>query len=145
MAGFSIIEAMIAAAIFSFGVIAVLPLFYYTTEGSQAAARMTQATSLAESKLSELLRAPYDSAILLPGIHNDGNNNLDNEGRPILESPFGAADGKFMRSWIVTEEVVDTETPGGNWKTVRVEVAWWDVRVDRERRITLTGAKANLQ
>ena len=136
---------MVAAAVFSFGVIAVLPLFYYATEGGQAAARMTQATSLAESKLGELLRTPYDSALLSPGIHNDGSYNLDHEGRPILESPFGATDGKFMRSWIVTEEVVDTETPGGNWKTVRVEVAWWDVRVDSERRIALTGAKANVQ
>lgn len=61
-AGFSLVEILIAAALFLIVVIGILPLFTRAIVDNTAGADYTQATNMAKSMAEELQQAPFNSA-----------------------------------------------------------------------------------
>ena len=64
--GFTLIEVLIALTIFSIGVLAVAAMQMTTIRGIASARRITEATSLAENQIENLIQLPYDHADLNP-------------------------------------------------------------------------------
>lgn len=60
-AGFSLVEILIAAALFLIVVIGILPLFTRAIVDNTAGADYTQATNMAKSMAEELQQAPFNS------------------------------------------------------------------------------------
>lgn len=85
--GFTIIEVVIAMAIFAIGILAVASLQVATIKGNSSARKMTDAVTLAENRLETMLNLPY------AGI-TDGQ----------------ATEGAFTISWNVAENVVAANT-----------------------------------
>ena len=85
--GFTIIEVVIAMAIFAIGILAVASLQVSTIKGNSSARKMTDAVTLAENRLETMLNMPY------AGIA-DGQ----------------ATEGAYTISWSVAENVVADNT-----------------------------------
>lgn len=64
MAGFTILEAVIAMFVFSVGVLAVLNMQVSSIQANRKAKRMSEATAIASSMVSELRAIDYNSASL---------------------------------------------------------------------------------
>ena len=84
--GFTLIEVLIALAIFSIGVLAVAAMQITTIKGNASARRITEATSLAENQIENLMQLPYDHADL-----NPANN------------PHMSIKGPYTMTWNATE------------------------------------------
>ncbi len=69
--GYSLIEILIAIAIFSFGILAIAALQISSTGSSSSARKITDATYYAEFALETLMSLPWDDANLTEGAHND--------------------------------------------------------------------------
>lgn len=67
--GFSIIEAMIAIAIFSIGVLAVMAMQVSTISGNGGARKISDSLVMAEDQLENIMALPYDDAQLDPGLN----------------------------------------------------------------------------
>jgi len=148
--GTTLIEAMIAAAVMTVGVLGLVPLFYRSVEGIAVASKITQATSLAESKLDELARLPYAASQLDVGAHTEGVSNILSTGLTLspgvtTASAYGATDGTFARSWAVTGMDYSSTYPGDDYKLITVTVSWYDNGAKRMRSVSLTGGKAILE
>ena len=107
--GFSLIEVLIAMAIFSIGILAVGSMQLSTTKNNTTGNIMTGATMLARQKIEELKnldRADLDTA--------DGNDTV----------------GLYTRDW-VTDPVAGSST---SWKII-VTVRW--TRRGPERQVVL--------
>jgi len=85
--GFTIIEVVIAMAIFAIGILAVASLQVATINGNSSARKITEAVTLAENRLETMLNLPY------AGI-TDGQ----------------ATEGAYTTSWSVAENVVADNT-----------------------------------
>jgi len=118
--GFTLIEVLIALAIFSIGILAVGSMQLWNTKNNTTANITTQATMLARQKLEELktVRKVTD---LPMGTTQDLNNPVDVDGNP---------GGIYTRSWTVAN-------PQGN-NTSRhliVTVSW--NRIGQNRSVIL--------
>jgi type IV pilus modification protein PilV len=85
--GFTIIEVVIAMAIFAIGILAVASLQVATINGNSSARKITEAVTLAENRLETMMNLPY------AGI-TDGQ----------------ATEGAYTTSWSVAENVVADNT-----------------------------------
>jgi prepilin-type N-terminal cleavage/methylation domain-containing protein len=65
--GFTLIEVMIALAIFSIGILAIAGMQISSINGNSSARMQTEATTLAVERLERLIALPYDDAELDPG------------------------------------------------------------------------------
>lgn len=62
--GFTLLEVLIATAIFTVGILGIIGMFVTTTRGNLQGKRMTEATSLAQSRLDFLLtNAVYNNLV----------------------------------------------------------------------------------
>jgi prepilin-type N-terminal cleavage/methylation domain-containing protein len=131
--GFTIIEVMIAIAIFSIGILSAWALQTSSIRGNSVARNLTTAASCASDRLEQLIQLPYAHADLVAGTHAplqvlDGlDNNFDGEIDEAGES------GPLRVSWIVTDD-----SPIQQTKTIRVDVTL------RQRTISVTSHRANL-
>jgi prepilin-type N-terminal cleavage/methylation domain-containing protein len=106
MQGFTLIEILIAIAIFSIGILAVSAMQMTSVKGNASARRITEATALAENRIERLLELSYD--------HNDLNPALN---------PHQATSGPYEINWTVTESDLDADGINDS-KTVSVTVNW---------------------
>jgi prepilin-type N-terminal cleavage/methylation domain-containing protein len=106
MQGFTLIEILIAIAIFSIGILAVSAMQMTSVKGNASARRITEATALAENRIERLLELSYD--------HNDLNPALN---------PHQATSGPYEINWTVTESDLDADGLNDS-KTVSVTVNW---------------------
>ena len=113
-AGFTILEVMVAISILAVGLMAIFTAQSRSIMGNTDANRQTEAMTLAQDKMEELLAVPYD--------------DLDGTGSPV------AAPGGYTVSWTVD----DTLFP--NTKLITVTVAAEDIR----KPLVLTCAKTRL-
>jgi type IV pilus assembly protein PilV len=131
--GYTIIEVMIALAIFSIGILAAWALQNSSTRGNASARNLTIAASCASDRLEQLIQLPYAHADLLVGVHTpaqvtDGiDNNFDGE----IDEP--GESGPLGITWLVTDNAPMQQT-----KTIRVNVTM------RQRTISVTSYRANL-
>ena len=104
--GFTIIEALIAMAILSVGLLAMGSLLVSIMGYNKSAGHVTAATTLAQDKIEELKNTFYDSISTTTTTEND----IDAEGN---------AGGIYDR-----ETQVAADTPGPNMKEVNVTVSY---------------------
>jgi type IV pilus assembly protein PilV len=108
--GFTLLEVLIATAIFSVGLLGLASLSTYTIAGNASSKRISASTVLAESKVEAFKNMGFNNSELLAGTHNDPNNPVDEDGN---------SGGMYTRSWIVTDS-----TPFPGIKKAEVTVSW---------------------
>jgi prepilin-type N-terminal cleavage/methylation domain-containing protein len=116
--GFTLIEVMIAMAIFAIGILAVGSMQISNTKNNTTGNITTQATMLARQKLEEL-KTVSDVTTLTSGT--DPNNPIDVDGN---------TGGIYTREWTVTNPL------GGNTSR-RIEVSVGCARWDPNRKVVL--------
>lgn len=116
MKGFTLVEVLIAIAIFSIGFLAIAAMQITSVNGNSSARRVTEATLLAETQLERLMELPYD--------HND----LD----PAL-NPHQVTQNPYTVTWNVAETDLDADGTNDS-KTVNINVSW---HYRRNRNVTL--------
>jgi type IV pilus assembly protein PilV len=64
--GFTLLEVLVASAIFTFGMLAILGMLVTAMGGNAQGRQMTEATNLAASKIEDLKLTPYEDLSILP-------------------------------------------------------------------------------
>jgi prepilin-type N-terminal cleavage/methylation domain-containing protein len=108
--GFSLIEVLVAIAIFAVGVLAVAKMQYWNTRNNTTGNITTQATMLAREKIEELKSLDFAEADLDFGNHDDANNPIDENGN---------TGGIYTREWDVSDPGI-----GSNARQIQVTVSW---------------------
>ena len=113
--GFTLIEAMIAVAIFAVVVLALTVLLYAVIKGNRESNLYTLEVTLATDRLEKIqLQSLNSDAVSFGTIANEGPITVDSEGGPDVN-------GKFTRQVVVTN--FDIGTPGNvDYKEVEVIV-----------------------
>jgi len=114
--GFTLVEVLIAIAIFSIGFFAITAMQVHSINGNSSARRITEATILAEAQLERLLELPYDHNDLDPGLN-----------------PHQVTQNPYTITWAVTDTDLDADGTNDS-KTVNIVVNW---RYRGDRRDTL--------
>jgi len=114
--GFTIIEVLITMAIFSIGFLGIAKLQLSSVGGNRNAFQISEALSLAEGRMEQLISAPFNSLI---DTNNDGANGLNANTAGSADNTFTTADGRYSIFWNVADNF-----PGNNTKTIKVIVAW---------------------
>jgi prepilin-type N-terminal cleavage/methylation domain-containing protein len=114
--GFTLVEVLIAIAIFSIGFFAITAMQIHSINGNSSARRTTEATILAEAQLERLLGLPYSHNDLDPGLN-----------------PHQVTQNPYTMSWDVTETDLDGDGTNDS-KTVNIVVNW---RYRGDRNVTL--------
>ena len=107
--GFTLIEVMVALAIFTFGIIAILGMQASSIQGNMDAQNMTEAASVGANMVEELITKSYTGSDLTNGNHG-----------PVYED-----NNKYRMDWTVT-------TNGDNTKSVNLTVQWTDGSASRQ-------------
>ncbi len=103
--GFTLIEVLVAMAIFSIGILAVGSMQLSATKGSSSARLSTEAVAIAQSRAETLILLPYTNAGLNLGSHG----------------PFAV--GAYNVKWDVWDDMTPTPwgiTPAANTKVIQV-------------------------
>jgi prepilin-type N-terminal cleavage/methylation domain-containing protein len=119
--GFSLIEVLVAIAIFAIGILAVAKMQYWNVRSNTTGNITTQATMLARQKIEELKSLDFAETDMGLGNHSDSNNPIDENGN---------AGGIYTRQWDVTNPL------GGSTRQIQVTVSW--TRHGQTRDIELT-------
>ena len=114
--GFTLIEVLIAIAIFSIGFFAITAMQIHSINGNSSARRITEATILAEAQLERLLELPYDHNDLDPGLN-----------------PHQVKQNSYTLTWDVTETDLDSDGTNDS-KNVNIVV---NLRYRGDRNVTL--------
>jgi type IV pilus assembly protein PilV len=94
--GFSLIEVLIAIAIFSIGLFAISTMLISSTNSTAKARKVTESSSWAADRIETLIATDYDD---------------------LVNSPADEIEGAYTISWVVTEDA-----PINNVKTITVNV-----------------------
>ncbi|MBF0224261.1 MAG: prepilin-type N-terminal cleavage/methylation domain-containing protein [Desulfobacterales bacterium] len=106
--GFTIIEAMVTLAVFSFGILALASMQISFINGSKASILRTDATKWATIYAERFMAAPVDDINLAPGIH------------PLIPVEPGS---NFSVTWIVADVDVNTDAVP-DMRNVNITVVW---------------------
>ncbi|HID30294.1 MAG TPA: prepilin-type N-terminal cleavage/methylation domain-containing protein [Desulfobacterales bacterium] len=114
--GFSLLEVLVATCLLGVGIMGLATLQSRGIRGNDLANRTSQAGSLAQDKLEELINLGSGGAFLSipnPNPFPDPNN-------PINET--GGSGGIFARSW-----EIQNATPVSTSQSITVTVTWNDI------------------
>jgi prepilin-type N-terminal cleavage/methylation domain-containing protein len=152
--GFTLIEVLIAIAIFSIGVLAVGAMQVSSVKDNAIARGVTKKASLAADRMEKLLALPYDDPQLSAGSHpvdgidNDGDGDIDegdnaSEEDGIDNDNDGQIDESGESGFITISWTVQDDTPLTGTKTIDVTVTRTTV-FGGQRQVSLTSIKADL-
>lgn len=99
--GYTLIEILIAIAIFAIGILAVAQMQLSSSKNTANGNITTLAAMLARDKMEELKSEDIASAVLAVGDYNDPNNPVDQNGNP---------GGIFTRNWQITNPLGGTDS-----------------------------------
>lgn len=114
--GLTILEILAAIAILSFGLLAIATMQASSIKGNSQAIDTTEAMTLAQDKVEELMRLTYDHSDL-DDDDGDGTGGLNDTSGADGSEP--GADSRYTVYWNIAEN-----QPIVNVKTVRVIVVW---------------------
>ena len=112
-AGFSLLEALVAASFLGFAFLAFNAATITLTRGMKTADSLSAANGLAQQRLELMRSVELDDPMHNPGNYSDGGNPMTADGQ---------AGGIFNRTWAVSAR----DVPDFGLKTVVVTVAWND-------------------
>jgi type IV pilus assembly protein PilV len=136
--GLTLLEVLVALAIFAFGMLGIAGLQAASMRGNATSIKMTTAVQLASQRVEELLNTAYDDDDLADA-QDDGAGGLDNDTQTSADhSELGVQAGDVGRTYDLFWNVVD-DSPMDNVKTIRVIVAWQDQ--ERTKRVALNAIK----
>lgn len=117
--GFTIVEVMIALAIFSIGYLAYSGLQISATKSNTKARWLTLAVTCATDRIEQLLDLPYTHANLAAGTHTlaEAADGIDNNSDGRIDEP--GESGPLAFNWTVTDDV-----PIANVKTINISISW---------------------
>jgi len=135
--GFTLVEVMMAIAIFSIGILAVWALQHISTRSNTTARNLTIATVCASDQLERLMKLPSTHANLTAGTHTPSQTTdaLDNNFNGSVDEP--GENGPLRVSWVVTDN-----TPILRSKEITVTVTWNNQL--HQRSLSMTSYKAEL-
>ena len=108
--GYTLIETMIAIAIFAIGFLAIASLQIAASKTNRAGSDYTQATTIATDRMERLMALPYDDGDLDPAANPH-------------PAPPDDQQGKYNIQWDVTE--TDLNADGTNdAKIVNMTITW---------------------
>ena len=135
--GLTILEVLAAVAILSFGLLAVATMQGSSIKGNSQAIGTTEAITLAQDKLEELMRLSYNAADLTDTDTDGTSQDADDDGDDDDGGNFGLDDtvdgggtviadrsevnGRYTLYWNIA-----VGEPIANVKTIRIIVAWSD-------------------
>ena len=133
--GLTLLEVLAAVAILSFGLLAVATMQGSSIKGNSQAIGTTEAITLAQGKVEELMRLPYNHADLTDtdndGTSQDANDDGVDEVGPDLK--FGLddidADADHNPPDVGRYEIyynIAVDEPIANVKTIRIIIVWTD-------------------
>ena len=96
--GFTILEAMIAMAVLTFGILVLQKMQLVAMNGNKKAIYLTTAANLASRQIEELRALPYSDPSL-----SDNDTNID--GSETHYPPAGSLPSGYAMSWTVWEDV----------------------------------------
>jgi type IV pilus assembly protein PilV len=133
--GFTLIEVMIALAIFSIGILAVWALQVTSTKSNTTSRNLSMASVCASDQLERLVKLPYSHANLTAGTHTPSqtSDGIDNNFNGLVDEP--GENGPLRVSWAVVDN-----TPITNTKAITVTVAWNNQL--RQRSLSMVSYKA---
>jgi prepilin-type N-terminal cleavage/methylation domain-containing protein len=123
--GFTLIEVLIATAIFAIGIMAVASMQVWASLQNRSSTEITEASALASGQMEELMLRPFDHADLAAGVHQ-------------LNS------GKYAMQWVVTESDLDGDGANDS-KTVALTVSYFRVHsnASSQRQVSMFFIKPN--
>jgi prepilin-type N-terminal cleavage/methylation domain-containing protein len=129
--GYSLIEVLIAMAVFSIGILAIFSMQITATSGNALARGVTENYNCAMDKVEELLALPFNDVDLNNGVHNVAKNvdGIDNDSDGLVDGDD--ADGEDTGHIDLQWEVWDTSIHDQIIKSVRVSVT---ATVNRNRQ-----------
>lgn len=141
--GFTLIEVLIAIAIFSLGIMAVGSMQLSSVRGNALARGVTKKASLASDRMEKLLSLAYTDPLLSAGEHSVavGSFTADTDG--IDNDNDGQIDESGETGFISISWNVQDDTPLSDTKTIDVTVTR-TTAFGGQRRITLRSIKADL-
>lgn len=114
-AGFGLVEALVAAAILAFAMLAFQASAITLTRSAKESDSTAAATALAQEQLELLRSLPLGDAAHTPGSYAHASNPLTADGQ---------ANGRYTLTW----QVSNRDVPDIGLKTILVSVAWNDPR-----------------
>lgn len=135
--GFTLVEVMMAIAIFSIGILAVWALQHISTKNNTTARNLTIATVCASDQLERLMKLPSTHANLTAGTHTPSQTAdvIDNNFNGSVDEP--GESGHLRVSWVVTDN-----TPIIRSKEITVTVTWNNQL--HQKSLSMTSYKAEL-
>jgi type IV pilus assembly protein PilV len=115
--GFTLLEVIVAISILTFGLLAVASMQMTAIRGNYNASNITEATTVAQDRLEDLMGLLYSDPLLDPG------NGLSDPAPP---SPSG---------YTITYDVLDNN-PITNTRLITVTVQWQDKGVQKQTVLT---------
>jgi type IV pilus modification protein PilV len=133
--GFSLIEVLIAITVFTIGILAVGKMQITAIKGNSFANDLTEATTLAQDRMEELIGLPYTDP-----LNDDTNGNQDNglddtNATADHSDPNNPVDDRYNIFWNIA-----TNYPINNTKTIRININWTDRGA--QKRVSITSMKA---
>jgi type IV pilus assembly protein PilV len=135
--GFTLIEVLIAIAVFAIGILAVGKMQITAIKGNYFANDLTKATTLAQDRMEELISLSYADP-----LNNDTNDNGsagldDTNATADHNDPNNPVDGRYTVSWNIA-----TNYPIDNTKEIRVIITWTDKGA--QKKVSITSMKADI-
>ena len=115
--GFTLLEVIVAISILTFGLLAVASMQMTAIRGNYNASNITEATTVAQDRLEDLMGLPYSDPLMNPG------NGLSD---PTPPSPPG---------YTISYDVLDNN-PIMNTRLITVTVQWQDKGVQKQAVLT---------
>jgi type IV pilus assembly protein PilV len=136
--GYTLIELLIAIAIFSIGILGVYAMQIKSVKENAVGRDVTEKATWAMDRIEELIALPYDDADLAVGDHHPapGSDGIDNNNNGRIDE--AGETGFISISWSVQEG-----TPLPETKTILVTLNRNTAHAG-QRRVTLRYIKANM-